>query len=120
MRFALFVFCCTLYLNSLLMKPFFYILCTICLVLLGGSNLFAQDRIYLRGMKQPQMVKVIEIGLDEIKYKPYDDTLSPVLVYSRLQVDRLVLSNGSVFEFKQTNEMGIEADYAGQRKNIIK
>ncbi len=102
------------------MKPLFYILCTVCLVLLGCSNLFAQDRIYLKGMKQPQMVKVIEIGLDEIKYKPYDDTLSPVLVYSRLQVDKVVLKNGSVYEFKQSNPMGIAADYEGQRKNIIK
>lgn len=102
------------------MKKIYYLLVVMGLVLVGNTELFAQDRIYLKGMRQPQNVKVVEIGLDEIKYKPAEDSTSPVLVYSRLQVDRVVLSNGSVFEFKNNNPDGIETDYANQRKTAIK
>jgi hypothetical protein len=87
--------------------------------LMIASMLHAQDLMFLKNNKTPIKVKVYEIGLDEIKYKPYGDTVIPVLVIPRLNVSKLVLQNGSVFEFKD-NPMTDASSYADQHPNAFK
>lgn len=92
----------------------------ICGILLCiGRITNAQDLMYLRNSKTPILVKVHEIGLDEIKYKPWGDTIIPVLVIPRVSVEKLVLSNGAVFEFKE-NPMTDASNYAEQHNNALK
>ena len=43
------------------------------LFLLASSTLFAQDRIYPRNSKKFIKAKISEVGLDEIKYKEFDN-----------------------------------------------
>jgi hypothetical protein len=83
------------------------------------SAVYAQDLMYLKNTKTPIKVKVYEIGLDEIKYRPYGDTVIPILVLPRLNVSKLVLENGSVFEFKD-NPMTDASNYADQHPNAFK
>lgn len=89
------------------------------LCLLWGRFASAQDLMYLRNVKDPVKVKVHEIGLDEIKYKPWGDTIIPILVIPRVNVRLLILSNGSVFEFSE-NPMADAANYSKQHNNAIK
>lgn len=89
------------------------------LFLLAGKITHAQDLMYLRNSKTPVLVKVHEVGLDEVKYKPWGDTTMPILVMPRMNVERLILANGSVFEFSQ-NPMADASNYADQHNNAIK
>jgi hypothetical protein len=89
------------------------------LFLLLGRLVCAQDLLYLRNAKEPIKVKVHEIGLDEIKYKPWGDTVIPILVLPRENVKKLVLANGSVFEFSQ-NPMADRSNYRQQHPQALK
>jgi hypothetical protein len=91
----------------------------LCLCVFFGRFAQAQDLMYLRNVKEPVKVKVHEIGLDEIKYKPWGDTVIPVLVIPRMNVKKLVLSNGSVFEFSE-NPMADATNYSEQHNNAFK
>src|SRR4051812_15928231 len=90
-----------------------------CVCFLAGFVVHAQDQLFLRNVKDPIKVKVYEIGLDEIKYKPWGDTVIPVLVLPRASVRMLVLSNGSVYEFSE-NPMFEAVNYADQHNNALK
>lgn len=91
----------------------------ICLFLFFVQNVRAQDLMYLRNAKQPIKVKVYEIGLDEIKYRPWGDTLIPILVLPRVNVQKLVLASGSVFEFSE-NPIADPVNYANQHNQAVK
>lgn len=88
-------------------------------VLLTGSGVFAQDLMYLKKVKDPIPVKIHEIGLDEIKYKPWGDTIIPILVIPRENVSKLVLANGQIYEFKEAPMMEA-SEYIEQHPNAIK
>lgn len=94
-------------------------LLVLCLCCIAGRFANAQDLMYLKNTKSPIQVKIHEIGLDEVKYKPWGDTLMPVLVIPRISVSKLVLENGSVFEFKNEG-MTDPANYTDQHNNAIK
>jgi hypothetical protein len=94
-----------------------YTLIFLCLVMLTTAN--AQDLMYLKNNKNPIKVKVYEIGLDEVKYRPWGDTIIPILVLPRVNITKLVLANGSVFEFKD-NPMMDASNYADQHNNALK
>jgi hypothetical protein len=95
----------------------FLLLFTLCIF--GIANLQAQDLMYLKNNKAPIQVKVYEIGLDEVKYRPWGDTIIPILVIPRVNITKLVLANGSVFEFKE-NPMMDASNYADQHNNALK
>jgi hypothetical protein len=90
------------------------------LLLLLTTHLCAQDYLFLKGEQKGIQVKVVEIGLDEIKYRPFGDTAGPVLSFARYQVDRIVLNDGKMYEFKGETQMGAAIDYSNQAKNAIK
>ncbi|MEZ4774525.1 MAG: hypothetical protein R3D00_15175 [Bacteroidia bacterium] len=53
----------------------------------------AQDRIYLREGSNLE-AKVLEIGVEEIKYKKSDFPDGPIFVMQRDQISRIVFENG--------------------------
>jgi hypothetical protein len=75
--------------------------------------------MYLKKAKSPIKVNVYEIGLDEIKYRPWGDTIIPMLVIPRENISKLELANGSVFEFKES-PMTDASNYIEQHNNAIK
>lgn len=89
------------------------------LILLLSNYVKAQDQMFLRGVKEPVPVKVYEIGLDEIKYKPWSDTSMPVLVMPRENVKKLIISGGSSFEFSE-NPMAESSNYSQQHNQAVK
>lgn len=98
------------------MKSLFICFAFICMAFFS----YAQDLMYLRGQSQPLKVKVVELGLDEIKYKYWPVNEDAVVqVIAKENVSKIVMQNGDVYEFK--NE-GIHnpANYANQKKNAIK
>lgn len=76
------------------MKKFIFII--ICFFL--ASKTFSQDKIYkvngnvIKG-------KVLEVGVDEIKYKLPDSTDSPIYVADKSTIDKIVYANGRVEKF---------------------
>jgi hypothetical protein len=71
----------------------------ICLAL-GVLNSSAQDKMYLRGQKEPLKVKIIEVGIDEIKYKIWPATENDFLnVILKDRVEKIILQSGDVYSF---------------------
>lgn len=63
---------------------------------IGGmtNHLTAQDRLYLKEGGTTLSAKVLEIGVDEIKYKKGDFPDGPVFVIQRDLISRIVFENG--------------------------
>ncbi len=77
----------------------------------------AQDTIYKR-TKEIINAKIIEIGLDEIKYKMPGDENGATIVIAKDQIWKIIFANG-VTQIMQT-EMDNPENYSAQRKNAIK
>lgn len=58
----------------------------------------AQDTLYVK-KQDPVVVKITEIGLDEIKYIPWGVIDPPVIVVLKRDVTKVVMSNGQVVVF---------------------
>lgn len=54
---------------------------------------FSQDTIFLK-TKQPVLCKVVEIGIDEIKYKTWDNLEGPTIVVLKTNVYKISYING--------------------------
>ncbi len=76
--------------------------------------------MYLRGQKQPIKVKIMEVGIDEIKYKywPVQDD-APVQVIAKDNVSRIVMEKGDSYSFAEGGMNG-QANYEAQKKNAFK
>lgn len=77
----------------------------------------AQDTIYKRN-KEIIKAKIIEIGLDEIKYKMPGDENGATIVIAKDQIWKIVFATG-VTQILQP-EMDNQENYSTQRKNAIK
>jgi hypothetical protein len=88
-----------------------------CLTLFIVTAILAQDKIY---PKKGSVIKakVIEIGVDEIKYKLFDDPDGPVHVVEKDRVLKIEYENGR----KETYVSNLKDPelYADQRKNALK
>jgi hypothetical protein len=93
---------------------------TLIVALLIASSAFAQDNLFLRGKEEAILVKVIEIGTSEVKYKlwPVDESL-PTMVENKDRIKKIVFANGTVMKFAE-DEFTNEANYTTQRKIAIK
>lgn len=69
------------------------------LVLLIANSVFAQDTLHFFS-KPIQVVKVKEIGIDEIKYHRFDNLDGPMYVASKNEIHFIKYSNGHVDTFK--------------------
>lgn len=81
--------------------------------------LLAQDFMTMRNGSVIK-VKVIELGIDEIKYKNWPAQLEdPVLVIEKAKVAKIRLETGQVYEFAGNSFEDSEL-YASQNKNALK
>jgi hypothetical protein len=90
-------------------------------VLLLASNwAIAQDKILLRAKVDTIQCKILEVGVNEIKYKlwPVDENM-PIMVEKKDRIRRIIFENGTVLRFSE-DEFTNEANYADQRKMAVK
>lgn len=90
----------------------FVLLCTV-------LSSYSQDRIYKSRSKNPIECKVIELGVDEIKYK-LPDYADPDLVYvvDRNSIRMVVMESGQIINIEKP--MVDPSYYFGQNQNMIK
>lgn len=80
----------------------------------------AQDKIYRNNGKVINS-KIIEIGLDEIKYKDFDNPDGPTQSIDIDRISKIKFENGRVQIIQQENQSKYDKEmYVGQRENIIK
>ena len=93
--------------------PFFLFLALI----LSNLNLTAQDTLII-APNQVILADILEIGIDEIKYKPYGDPESPVFVVDKAKVVKIITQEGKEYTFMDGfNDPEL---YAKQKKNALK
>ena len=98
------------------MKKYIFIITILSAII--GSDLVAQDIIYLKGSKEEIKVDLLEIGLDAVRYKLYDNPNSPILNMDKLKISKVVTADGTQYTFN--DPFSDPAIYADQKKNAIK
>jgi len=98
------------------MKKYIFIISILSLFI--GTDLVAQDIIYVKGTKEEIKVDLIEIGMDAVKYRLYNDPNSPILNMDKLKISKVVLEDGTEYTFN--DPFTDEELYAGQKKNALK
>jgi hypothetical protein len=86
-------------------------------LILLSNKLIAQDTLIISPDKVV-LADILEIGIDEIKYIPYEEPGSPVLVVDKAMVVKVITEEGKEYTF--LNRFDDPALYANQRKNAIK
>ena len=86
-------------------------------LLLFTTILFAQDKIYNKRGKIIN-AKVIEIGVDEIKYKLTDSPDGPVYVVDKSSLKQIVYADGRVEKYQVSYKD--PENYEGQLTKAIK
>lgn len=90
------------------------------ILILTGTIAKAQDKILLRAKADTIHCKILEVGVNEIKYKlwPVDESM-PVMVEKKDRIRRIIFENGTIMRFSE-DEFTNEANYADQRKMAVK
>ncbi len=101
--------------KKIIYSPRFFLL--IAFSMLSFFHSKAQDTIYKRN-KEIIQAKIIEIGLDEIKYKMPTYEEGPTIVIAKDQIWKIVFASG-VTQL-MTPEMFNPENYTAQKKNAIK
>jgi hypothetical protein len=84
---------------------------------LGLSVAIAQDKIYKKGGEVLE-VKITEIGVDEIKYKLFNDKDGPSYTVEKDRILRIVYQNGRIETFTSSfNDVEL---YTDQKKQALK
>ena len=87
------------------------------LILMSCTKLLAQDKIYkLKGTVIN--AKVIEIGIDEVKYKLFDNPDGPIYVVDKSSLNRIEFADGRVEKYKLS--IKDPENYDGQLTKAIK
>jgi hypothetical protein len=84
------------------------------------SSLMAQtasDTIYKKN-KEVVLAKIVEIGIDEVKYSPQFNPNNLVLVIDKTEIERIVFANGMVQTF--ADPMKDKSTYADNRTQNLK
>ncbi|MFM2207890.1 MAG: hypothetical protein RL213_1865 [Bacteroidota bacterium] len=81
------------------------------------NALMAQDTLFKLN-REVLVVKISEVGLDEVKYKLWGYEDGPTVVVAKDQLQKIVYANGTV-QLVQP-EMTDPRNYAGQKKNAVK
>ncbi|OYU96194.1 MAG: hypothetical protein CFE21_07225 [Bacteroidetes bacterium B1(2017)] len=88
--------------------------------LLGTSKLMAQDKMLLRGKADTLQVKIMELGVDDVKYKMWpEDSSMPIMVEKKERIRKIIFANGTVMKFAE-DEFSNAQNYASQRKMAVK
>ncbi len=90
------------------------------LIIFFQNKVVAQDKMIMRHKSDTLLIKVIEIGISEIKYKywPVSESM-PLIVESKDKVRRIIFENGTVMKFA-ADEFSDETNYSDQRKTALK
>ena len=97
------------------MKKLIYL--SLALFLISFSSALAQDKIYKKGGEVIE-AKIIEIGVDELKYRLFNVADGPVYTIEKDRILKVVYDNGRV-ETYQSNFKDEEL-YADQKKMALK
>ncbi len=76
------------------------------LITLNTLIVQAQDKLYLKGERNPLDVKVLEIGPSEIKVEDRENDV--VQVYDTYDINKIIYANGRVQKFENLNEQNID------------
>lgn len=89
-------------------------------IALFAANSQAQDKMVLRGSVDTLQVKVIELGVNDIRYKtwPVDDNM-PMMVEKKERIKKIIFENGTIMKFAEDEFSNLE-NYVNQRKMAIK
>ncbi|MCG7858599.1 hypothetical protein MD537_16575 [Flavihumibacter sediminis] len=87
------------------------------ILLFCGLKSFSQDKIYKKGGSTLK-VKILEIGVDEIRYKLFEEPEGPAYAIEKDRILKIVFESGRT-ETYQSNLKDPEL-YAGQSRNAIK
>jgi hypothetical protein len=91
---------------------------SILILFLGLSSALAQDKIYKKGGEVLE-VKITEIGVDEIKYKIFNDKDGPTYTVEKDRIIKIIYQNGRVETFKSSfNDAELYADQKNQALKI--
>lgn len=89
------------------------------LICIGFSTAYAQDKLVFKNDEEKN-VKVLEIGLDEVKYKDWPmDVEAPIMSVDKEELKKLILESGKEYAFNGDNFSNPNL-YADQKKNAIK
>lgn len=96
------------------------ILCGIILLLAGGtSGIMAQDTLfYTNGSRQ--IVKVTEVGIDEVKFRDYKDEYAPLFVVGKEELHRIGFADGNSLRFNEDMTSFAPTPEGLSRTRIIK
>lgn len=81
------------------------------------DNSVAADTIFKKN-KEVLLVKITEIGLDEVKYKPIVNPNNVVLVIEKTEISKIVFANGLVQTF--ADPLKDKSVYADNHRNNLK
>jgi len=81
------------------------LLFSVIIMMLISTNLIAQDKIYLKNGENIE-AKVLEVNVDNIKYKKFTNLEGPTFTLAKNEVQMLVYENGEseIFKEESTNE----------------
>jgi len=86
-------------------------------ILVIANSVYAQDLIYKKN-KEVILSKIVEIGLDEIKYREYNNSESIVYSIAKSEITKIKFENGKEEFF--VDDMQNSNLYADQKKQAIK
>ncbi|CAN5434049.1 hypothetical protein BH11BAC2_BH11BAC2_00190 [soil metagenome] len=79
----------------------------------------AQDTLQLVKNAEILVVKVTEIGIDEIKYLPWGANEAPIIVLEKSKVRKIILANGTVINFFSDPLQISETDERAREKTHV-
>lgn len=86
----------------------------------GIQKSLAQDHILLRGKEDTLHVKILEIGVDEIRYRLWpEDITMPVMVEKKERIRKIILVNGTIIKFSEDEFSNVQ-NYVTQKKMVVK
>jgi len=88
-----------------------------CLLFSSLMAQIASDTIYKKN-KEVVLAKIVEIGIDEVKYSPQFNPNNLVLVIDKTEIERIVFANGMVQTF--ADPMKDKSTYADNRTQNLK
>lgn len=73
------------------------------LILNYFSNSFSQDLIYQISSQEPIKCQIIEVNIDNVKYKKTSNLEGPLYTIEKTKLDKIIYSNGQIENFKITD-----------------
>lgn len=73
------------------------------LILNYFSNSFSQDLIYQISSQEPIKCQIIEVNIDNVKYKKTSNLEGPLYTIEKTKLDKIIYSNGEIENFKITD-----------------